>query len=137
MRVLMCVDSIEDIEKLSYLKSYFDVVEDFNITILYISDPTIGLAFGEDNNNVHYILPDQELIYKQELEEYASCVFQHWLSKVKFRHEVGDRVRVIKRVMQQEQAYILAVTWMTYRKYKLSKLRIHEILFEEYKYKSR
>jgi len=139
MRVLMCVDSIEDIEKLSYLKSYFGVVEDFNITVLYISDPTIGLAFGEDNenNDVHYILPDQELIYKQQLEEYASRVFQHWLSNVKFRHEIGDRVRVIKRVMQQEQAYILAVTWKTYRKYKLSKLRIHEILFEEYKYKSR
>ncbi|MCL6443218.1 MAG: hypothetical protein K6T83_07155 [Alicyclobacillus sp.] len=133
MRVLMFVDSIEDIEKLSYLKSYFGVIEDFGITVLYVSDPEIGLAFGEDDD-VHYILPDQELVYKQQLEEYASRVFLHWLANVKFRHEVGDRARVIKRVMREERAYVLAICWGTYRKYKLSKLRVHEILFEECKY---
>ncbi|GLV13647.1 hypothetical protein Heshes_13310 [Alicyclobacillus hesperidum] len=130
MNTVMIVSEIDDVDRLGSLKQYFDVVDDFRITVLYISDPQEGLCL-DAGTHAHYILPDAELVFKQELEEHVSHVFLHWLDRVKFRHEVGNRSVVIDRVIREEHADIVAVCRNRCDEDLLASLGTHRVLFDD------
>ncbi|WP_067622533.1 hypothetical protein [Alicyclobacillus acidiphilus] len=129
MNMLMVVNDVNDIDQFSNLKRYFDIVEDLRLTVLYISDIHEGLCIQE-GPNPRYILPDAELQYTEALEEHVTHEFLHWLDRVQFRHEVGEPIDVIRRVMQDERIDVMAVCRKDYDEHALSSLEVPHVMFE-------
>ncbi|EPZ49071.1 MULTISPECIES: hypothetical protein [Alicyclobacillus] len=109
MNVLMVVDELADVDALKALKPYFDPVEDLQLTVLYITDDKSCIQLGTDEHP-HFVLPDAELIYRDEIEDRVLRTFRPWHERVHFRHEVGDDVvEILRRVIREASIDLIAL----------------------------